>query len=181
MINLLPPPARMVATREYWLRVWTVWALMVAAVLAAAALLLLPSYALVSSRFAALTIETDVLAARIKTSQETELLIRNTNERASQLIESARELPHREVVAVVDRAAAGTVTLNRYALVRDDGAFQSIAVNGVAKTRAALLQFQEELEREPIIASAAVPLADLAPGINLPFTMTLTIRPRSYE
>jgi len=182
MINLLPPQARKAVTREYWLRVVTVWALLLAVGCIACGLLLMPSYVLLQAHLAAVTTEAGALENAGGDAFEAEARIKEANLLAEELADNSATVTLSGIIMSIDQARkSASITLNAYAVERTTEGLETVHVQGVARTREALLAFQEALEAEPLFETATVPIANLVRGTNLPFAMTITLADTTHE
>lgn len=174
-MNLLPPGARSMLLKEYWLRVTSVWAILAALAFIAVGALLVPSYFLVQSEEAALMTERQALAEKTDGVSSVERDVKAANALATALRNA--EVPQRmsPIIAAVQEAAPTGIALRSYQMERSDRAVEALTIVGVALTRDALISFQRALEATEMFASAEVPIADLVKERDLPFRITVRI------
>lgn len=171
MINLLPPNAKKVVSREYAWRVTAVSFLALSVVLAVLALLFLPTWQLL--RFSETAIGTHLSAAQAARSAYDELSGKVSD--ANALIDHLyRQLPRRQLAALIselDQLSMAEVTITEFSFNDDD----TVSLSGIAASRSALASFRDRLENDPRFADVVLPLSSLAVDRDTPFTLTFSI------
>ena len=175
MINLLPPEAHSGIKREYWIRVLSVWALLLAGAFFVTALLLAPSYVLVSSELKALKSNTAATNDSEEAYRAAEEKVLAANALVGQLDIPQPKVAISEILDTIERTQSPGITLRTYSIRREGRSINEFHLQGVADSREALANFKAELEREALFESADIPISDLARDENLPFVVTLTI------
>lgn len=176
MANLIPPKARTVVTREYWVRTATVWMLLAAGAGVVTAVFMAPTYVLVSMQHDAL----ENRAATVRSQQESYAAAAEEIERANALIEHIDR--NREAVSAValiktlDTLTGSSVSITRVSFMQDRRAVEPIAISGVAANRTALANFRDALEASDLITSVDLPISNLAGDRDIPFSITLELR-----
>lgn len=177
VINLLPPERTAALTREYYLRLATLAALVVSALAMAAMLLLLPTYYYLTTT---LRVKQADLALRTAppevteevSEQEAALMSRialveaiGNNPSASALVRAALSVP---------RTSVRILNLNYTPKQGEKPGV--LLVSGVAASREALRAYQNALQGAAFAATAELPVAAYAKDANIPFTITVTLR-----
>lgn len=176
MSNLLPQEMKVRMRREYRLRLLAVGAFVFAAVLGALALLLTPSFVLVSSK---LSLSEATLASRdVSTSEsyaKTVAEITKANDIAQRLSQAEPDVSITEAVGEILDTAGDDITVQGIVLSRNDASQYVIELRGVAATRDALSRFIDRLKNNPIVTSASVPLTNLAQATEADFTASVLV------
>lgn len=177
MINFLPPEAKSAVKREYVVRTISVWALLLAIVALVGAVLLLPTYVLLTREFDALAIE----------------VVRTENDASTQAYEAAHTALEKaytlalqlgvvfrgptasEVLREVQKVQLSPITISGFSYEHTGTKVEKVEIRGIAATREALAEFSAALERNPLFARAVVPVSDLAEDHNLSFTLTIAL------
>ena len=178
MTNVLPPHAKKQITVEYWVRVVCAWVVVWSVFLMIGAVLLWPTYVLLSGKTAAYgdfasrteerTIEYNQLAQQLVT--------------ATQQSQYVVQLSQREKLSgVLDdvwrAAGAHPVDVSFVSLTKSDGVLPSFTVGGEAIDRLALAGFRNELLSLPYVSDVTLPFSDLAESQDISFTLVVTLTP----
>lgn len=179
MINLIPPIAKKNVAREYWVRTLSIWAILCALSLAVFAVLLVPTYVLLSRQLDGLALEIIQLDDENDAARHTEIVreVRAANILATQLTSQTDVPSASTVLAEIEDAQTRSIMISGFVYARDAQTITNIEVRGIAETREALVAFVDALRRNPKILHAEVPVGDLAPERSLPFSLTVTFGP----
>ena len=181
--NLLPPERLRALTRDYYLRLGVVALWLVTALTLVAAVLLVPSFLLVSAskeekeaRLATLsasfaTVDEAGLSTRLATlSAHTETLSAlEANGSVSDLLRATLLVAHPGI----------TLSEIAYAPATDASPARggTITLTGIAESRGVLRNYQLALQKAPFAEAANVPVSAYAKDTNIPFIVTLILRP----
>lgn len=175
MINLIPPQGHTALTHEYVLRVWTVYAAILAGVCAAGAALLIPTYVLVSAQLNVVAVDnartTEVEGEFARVEED----IAHANTIITQLMENTSDVRISEVIEEVVSHGGQGITFTTFQAVEEKGTLKEIAIQGIASSRGTLSSLKTSLEASPYFTRVELPLSDLARDANLPFAITLTL------
>lgn len=176
MINLIPTRARKNILKEYWTRVLSVWMLLLGSAAVVIALLLVPSYVLVTLQSNALS----AVAAEARDKSEeydtSAIQIVDANRRGALLMEQTAELPMTELIALIEALAGEQVAITELRFLHAaDGSIEPVTVVGKAATRADLAAYRNALEANNVFDAVNLPISNLAKDIDIPFSMTVTI------
>lgn len=177
MITFLSPEAKRVVTREYFVRVASVWALLFAAVAVAVAVLLLPTYVLLLRQLEALSLQAAAPEDEANTEhyEAVHAALSKAHVLARQLNASDAEPAASAVLREIQKAQTSSIVISSF-FYEDTGAeAKGVRIEGIAATRESLAQFSAALERNPLFARAEVPVADLAADRDLSFTLTIVL------
>lgn len=176
MTNLLPQHARRSVIIEYWIRVGTVWSVMLTFGFLALSVLLLPTYRVIQSERGVVGDRQDIIFAEPAANTEGSVqIVEETNVLARELVQKTVLVTLSEIIAAVNTAAIDGVHIRSYDVTRNGTAVQSLQIQGVASTREVLAAFKTSLENQALFASAEVPIGDLVRDTNLPFVITIDI------
>lgn len=177
MINLIPPSARTQVKQEYWIRVGSVWMILIAIALCMVALLLVPVFVLVKKQQA-------VFGDQFASAQDTQAqfsaaadLLKNANDAAALLSGGQTDFMPSAIFETVNSVLTSEIIITQYNISKKEGV-QSVAVIGQATSRTALAAFRDALESHPRFASAELPLANLAKDVDILFNITVTLAPQ---
>lgn len=180
-MNLLPPGARKMLRKEYWLRVTSVWAILAVLAIIAVSVLLVPSYLLIGTEEEALETERLTIAQKDNGTSSAEKAVMDANELAAALraaVISERLTP---IITAVNEAVPSGVTLTSYSMARVETVVEELIVVGIADTRDALIAFERSLEEQEAFTSVDVPIADLVKERDLPFRISIMLRTQTKK
>jgi len=175
MINLLPPNVQKQVQIEYWIRVCSVWLILLGLACIVLGLLLVPSLFLVHSQLAVFDGTYQNANTQNNAYEDLEQDVRISNGIAAQLVSSNNETLFFDFISEIERIAERTVTLNSIEFSRNEAVIESIQISGDASSRSSLVQFRDDLEDSPLFASAELPLSDLAKDKDVPFGIVIVI------
>lgn len=176
MINLIPPHARKQVQFEYWVRVFSVWLLVIAVALAMVLVFLLPAYVLINSQLSAYQETYKQASEQDASYKELEAAVRTANAKAQQLLVGSDRLHFTEVLTEIETLAGAAVSIESVDMDRTDlGTIDALQVRGTAATRAALAAYRDAIEEQALFESAVLPISNLAKDRDVPFTITVTV------
>ncbi len=172
MINLIPPRARAMIIKEYWLRVVAVWLFLLGTGCLLVASVLLPTYMLLRTEL--ITLRDQVAANAAETasfdSGSTALATAMAEVR---LLQSMSTSTYTTDIARLTEIAGSNVLLQSVEFVARDNK-TTITITGTATTRAVLASFRDALEEDERFIDAILPISSLIKDRNIEFSMTLT-------
>ncbi len=181
MINLLPPNARKQVQVEYWIRVSSVWVILLGCACIIIGLLMVPSLILVQAQLAVYDGEYQAASTQNSVYEKLEQDVQVANGIATQLGTSDGDRLFSNIISEVEGIAARTVVLNSIAFSRTDIGVQSVQITGESASRLLLVEFRDALENSPLFDSAALPLANLAKDKDVPFSITIIVSNQEQE
>lgn len=176
MANLIPPHAKKAVTREYWIRVGTVWMFLVAAASMAVGMLMLPTYVLIESQNEALANRFEDARTAQEAYEEASKMITAANEIAEYLDQTSTAAPFTVLVETIDTLAGDSVEVREYAFVGGSREAAPLVISGMASNRTALADFRDALRQNEHFTEVDLPLANLAGERDIPFRMQLTLQ-----
>lgn len=173
MANLIPPSAKRELLIQYWIRVATVWAVIIGVACIIANVLHAPTFVLVKSQLAAFSGELANAQEQEKAFNEAQETLQAANTVAALLAETGTTTLASEVVNVLDEIAGTQITVESFEVVLEAAVITKINITGVATTRAALAKFSDDLEIHPLFAEAEVPISNLAKDRDISFNIAI--------
>lgn len=177
LTNLLPPERVRQQRRNYAFQFATVALALGTFLVVVAAGLLVPMYVYLARAIDAREARLATLATTLKPADTSALNARLTLlSSETQVLVALRKAStasdaFRNVLAV----AHPGIALMGFAYT--GGGTRTLAVTGVAATRDALRNYQLELQTDPIVKTADLPVSTYAKQSDIPFTITLTLTP----
>lgn len=174
MLNLIPPKAYRDITREYWIRVISVWVYLVATAFVILAVLTIPVYVLVY-------IQSDSYNNSVATAQTSldkinvfEAEIKKANNQASIILNSKPPVLSSEYVDSIIKYAGDTVAVSTFRFDNNPNT-PNLVISGEAATRNSLADFKTKLENDGSYLKVDLPISSLIKDVEVPFTMNLAI------
>lgn len=175
MINLIPPQGHTVIRNEYILRVGAVYAFLLSVVLAALVTLFIPSNMLTEVQLNSLTATSDVQKNVGSEYVDADKTVRAANVLIAQLGQPTNNVFISAIIEEIVNTGGKNITFKTLQTSTSEDRVV-INVQGTAATRAALTSFKSALEAKENIASADVPISDLAKDSDLPFVIKVTLK-----
>ena len=173
MTNLIPPSAKKQVQTEYWVRVCSVWMMLIGAAFLFVSILFVPAYVLVQSQLEAFALEFDAANTLSESFEESKATLVQANTIAKALATEDTSIRFTSLLDILEVLAGQQVTVNTFTLSKKDGVISAITISGQATTRHALVAFSDAIEANALFASADIPLSMLAKDKDLPFTLTI--------
>ncbi len=181
MANLLPQSFREDITSEYRLRLATTGMAILAVVLLGTTALLAPSFILTESRLEQKQATLDSLSAAASgtSTEQSQEIIAATNEKLSVIAEETEKLQPTDMVSLITQAKPVGVSVRSISVqeAETENATQSVSISGIARTRDALLTFEDNLNNQAQIQQVDLPIETLAARQNAQFSLTITVKP----
>jgi hypothetical protein len=175
MINLIPPRARAMIIKEYWLRVVAVWLFLLGTGCLLVASLLLPTYMLLRTELIALRDQVTANAAQTATFDSSSTALATAMAEAK-LLQSMSTSTYTADIARLTELAGNNVSLTSFAFTTVDGKI-GITITGTAISRAALASFRDTIEGDERFVDAILPISSLIKDRDIEFSMTVTSQP----
>lgn len=178
MTNLIPPQGHKTLRREYIARVFSVYAFLLGGVFIALTALVVPTYVLVDTQLASVTLQNGAALNVDTTYKEAEAEIRRTNEILNQFSAEATPIYPSRILAEIHEIAHEGIAFERFQVKQAPKGSKEkdvITVQGVASSRTALAAFKDALNGSALFEDAVVPISDLARDADLPFAINLVL------
>ena len=182
MSNLIPPQGHTSVTREYIVRILSVYGFLLASVLVALSALVVPTYALVNTQLGINVLQDPAGNTMSNVFRDAENTIEQANELLTQLAVPSRSIHASELLKEIQKSAREDITFKNFQIEQTqekDSRRITVQVQGIAGSRSALARLKENLETSPLFEHAEVPISDLARDAELPFVITLTVTSES--
>ena len=173
MANLIPPDAKKDIVIEYWLRVATIWCILLACAIVVVALLKIPTFVLVHSQLRAFSGAYDSAKEKEISFNEAQDIIISANQLSTLLAAHSTTTTGSEIVDILDDIAGSGVTISSYNITWDDMTMSAVLISGQASTRLALSNFSKDIEAHPLFEEADLPISNLAKDRDIPFNITI--------
>lgn len=175
MANLIPPSARSVVIREYWMRVAAVWLFLISAAGLVIIALMVPTYMLVASQQGAFANRADEARTEQEAYREARDTIRDANALLVHLNRSNEEESFVALVSMIDTIAGSDVRVRSVSLTSAAEMGTSVTLDGTAADRTALAAFRDRLESDTRVAAVNLPIGSLAGDRDISFMMEVTL------
>ena len=175
MINLIPPAARKSVTREYWLRVISVWLFLFGTGCLIISVFLLPTYMLVHGQ--TVTLGGQVLATA-DTSANFDASIATLAKASADALflkKSASTTPFSSYLKTLESLTGSGVSLHSVNYSHSAATADKLTIAGVASTRAELATFRDTLEATPEFVTVVLPISSLAKATDVLFSLDMTL------
>lgn len=175
MINLIPPRARKQVIREYWVRVVSVWFVLLGTTFLIIAILDLPLLVLVDQQKGAYATsygEAADLSAEFEAAQET---FAATNATARLLARGGEPVTFSAYIDALEELRGASVTIEELRFGQEStGALAGISVVGEASTRQALASFRDRIEAHALFTAVELPISNLAKDEDIRYSIKVT-------
>jgi len=175
MTNLIPPEAKTELVRLYWIRMVSVWALLWSVLLLVGALLLYPTYLLLTGTSAAY-IET--VASVSERTEAYDLMVTDLNrssQEAKTIVQAAGEVSLSGLLQDMWSVNGGGIDIAGVQMARDVDGITPIGITGEAINRQSLALFRDRLEALPYVTKVNLPIENLAENQDITFSILVTI------
>ena len=176
MVNLIPPHAKKGVVVEYWLRVLTVWSLIVTVAAALVAVSFLPVYVLVDAKIDVYEESAEAASQKIASFDAVSPELVRSSQQAQLLLGSIEDVSLSEVISRFSALATDGIELNSISVSRRgvEGT-EPVVLLGVARDRIALSNFRDRLLAEESVATVDFPISSLVAGTDINFPMEITM------
>lgn len=177
MINLIPKEEKMHIIDEYRRRLLVIFLLLLLCTVTSALFLSLPTYVLLEAKHKTV-LESLEIAKRLSLERkdvETEVVVRNLNDRVRVVLSSLQKRSVVDVVSVVISKKIEGIHIQRisYDEKQNNGI---VSVSGVASNREKALSFVKELESSKIFSKVDLPVGSLVKEKDLSFLISATLK-----
>lgn len=173
MINLIPPDAQKQVKSEYWIRVVSVWMILVGSAFLLVTILLTPVYVLINGQLESFLYEYNQANSESQSFVESETEITEINKIATLLANADEEVTFSNIIIKIEQLASSDIQIENFTLSRKGGEISPIVVSGQAGSRFALTEFKDAIEASRIFKSVSLPLSNLAKDTDITFSITI--------
>ncbi len=175
MINLIPPAAKKKIIVEYWLRVLSVWCMLLAAALVAAICIMLPPYVLINSQVSVYKASADEAARKIADYEEVSTMLVRASTQARMVIDESESELISEYLSTVESLEKPGIVLSEIRVARSATGFEPLFVAGVATDRQSLAAFRDRLLELETVSEVDLPLSNLAKDRDISFSLSAVL------
>jgi len=179
MTNLIPPEAKKQLVRLYWIRLGSAWAILWAAALLVGALLMYPTYLLISGTSAAYEQTAAGVIERTEAYDKMVAELDKSSLEAKTIVRTAEQIRLSEILLDIWSVNGQGVEIASVQLIRNAQGFAPIGLTGEAADRQALASFRDRLESLPYVEQVNLPIENLATNQDINFTITVTVNLKS--
>lgn len=176
MINLIPPAAKKGIRLEYWLRVITVWFILLIGALIASIAVMAPAYVLIDLQIDASAESSAAASEKIAGYESVANELKRSNLEAKAVLDTTSYVPISEYVALVRELEGKNITVSEVAINRSKDGFSPIQVRGEAVDRQSLAQFRDDLLAQPSVSSVDLPISNLAKDRDIQFSLSVSVK-----
>lgn len=175
MINLIPPHAKRSIMTEYWLRVVTVWCMLLSFAGVVGLLVMLPPYVLVSSQVDVYRQSAESATQEIQNYKNMSDVLNRSTQRARIIVETKNKPVLSEYLALFQSFENEQVRIREIIISREaEFGIAPIRIVGEADTRQALADFRDRLLATDIVEIVDLPISNLAKDSDIVFSLTIT-------
>lgn len=176
MINLIPPSARKAVFTEYWIRVMSMWMLLVGIACLVVAIFQSPAFLLVSLKLKA---SLDVVAeAKVQEEQflAGQRAIENAHQLSALLLRTEETTSFVTITDKLNELSGPSIRLDGIDIIRgEDDMIETLDAMGVADTRAALNEYRNRIEADELFSEVFLPLSNLAKQEDILFKISISL------
>ncbi len=177
MANLIPPQAKKQVVHEYWIRVASVWLILLGMAAIVIGVLNVPVYVLVKNQHEAYRVQYEQAGVQKTSFEKIEGEIDLANDMTALLATISDYEPISFYLDSLERLLNPNVTVSNYRFLRDGQVLRDIQISGTAANRQSLVALSQAIEDSPHFTSAEIPLSNLAKNKDIPFTITVVLAP----
>jgi predicted membrane protein len=178
MINLIPIEEKKNIKKDFYLRLLTIFFVLLSFSVLIILVTLFPSYfnSYVKNNSATTKLEAQKHEPMPLLDQETSRVIKEVNNKLSLIenIEKNRFLVSQNVISEIMVKKMSDIKITRISYETDIQKTKKISIYGIAPSRERLLIFRETLEDDPVFSKVDLPISNFIKGSNIQFFLTLT-------
>jgi len=175
MINLIPPAARRGVLVEYWIRVVSVWCILISISLFTTASLLLPAYVFVNSQVKVHQQSAEIALQKVADYDAVSVSLIQASQRARKIMDEENLFQISEYVDLFEQLQSDDILVSNIKIGRVKEGVSSIVVGGIANNRQTLASFRDRLLADTRIEKVDLPISNLARDKDISFTITVTL------
>jgi hypothetical protein len=176
MINLIPPTAKKGIRLEYWLRVVTMWFVLLIGALIGSIAVMAPAYVLIDLQIDASAESSLAASQKIASYEAVANELKQSNVEAKAVIDTTSYVPISDYVALVRSLEGTNISVSEIIVSRSKDSFSPIQVKGEAVDRQSLAKFRDDLLAQPVVASVDLPISNLAKDRDIQFNLSVTVK-----
>jgi hypothetical protein len=175
MTNLIPPESKKQLIRLYLIRVVSAWAILWAAALFIGALLMYPTYLLISGISAAYEQTAAGVIERTEAYDKMVVELDKSNQEAKAIVRATDQVKLSALLLDIWSVNGQGIEISGVQLSRGAQGLAPIGLTGEAADRQALASFRDRIESLPYVEQVNLPIENLAKNQDIGFTITVTV------
>lgn len=176
MINLIPPEAKKHVRNEYWVRVISVWLMLLGAGALMVGVLYVPVYVLIQSQLESYSSKYEVASSENSEFVAAEKEVQRANTVALLLSSKKESVKFSDLLETLESLSGPAVAINDFSFSRTETEkVSNITIIGIAQSRQALVAFSQAIENDELFESAEIPISNLAKDSDIPFSIRIVL------
>lgn len=175
MINLIPTSAKKQVVIEYWLRVITVWFLLVSLTALIGAAVMLPVYVLLKEQISVYQESADKAQEKMAVFENVSSDLVAASQQAKIILDNQKDATLSKYIYMFSSLETEALILSSITVSRDGEVVAPVQLSGVASDRQALADFRDRLLAIEDVKAVDFPISNLAKDKDIPFGMTVTL------
>lgn len=175
MTNLIPPESKKQLVRLYLVRLISVWSLLWSVSLLLAALLLYPSYLLITGISAAYVETAASVSERTEVYDAIVEDLNRSSQEAKVIVQTNQESSLSDLLQDMWSVNGQEVEITSVQLSRNADGVTPIGLTGEAVNRQALALFRDRLDALPYVTEVNLPIGNLAENQDINFTILVSV------
>ena len=179
MINLIPQSAKKQIVVEYWLRVLTIWLVLLSIVAVVGGALMFPVYVLVKAQTDVYRESADAAIQKIAVFENVSTDLIKSSQQAKIVIDASREVPLSDYLSLFGALENDSLLLSGFVINRDKDGVGQVQLSGTAQSRQALADFRDRMLAIEEVEKVDFPISNLAKDKDILFNMVVTLKKQS--
>lgn len=179
MINLIPQSAKKQIVVEYWLRVLTIWLILLSIVAVVGGALMFPVYVLVKTQTDVYRESANAAIQKIAVFENVSADLVQSSQQAKIVLDTSREAPLSNYLSLFSALETETLVLSGFIVNRDKEGVGQVRLTGTALNRQALADFRDQLLALEEVEKVDFPISNLAKDKDISFDMIVTLKKQS--
>lgn len=173
MINLLPPENKIAIKKEYLRRLVVVFGIFLLSIILVIVILLITLFFIVSNQKKAQDESAFLVKEHLSLQNEVEIssLVSEINSKISLLSNNQKNA--RRVSEILEKIIGIKTKETKITLFSFDGS--KVSINGISETRTDLINFIEDLKKEPVFLKVNSPLSNFLKEGNVEFNIVIEL------
>lgn len=175
MINLIPPQEKKKIIIEYWVRVISLWSILISVVLLVGVLIMLPVYVLIGAQISVKEEAATVASERVDSYENVSVDLNRASLQARYIIEESRYRLFSDYIYLFEELQGPSIEIYEINVRRTGENIEPIIISGEATDRQTLASFRDRLLAEKYIEEVDLPISNLARDKNIFFNITVVL------
>lgn len=179
MINLIPQSAKKQIVTEYWLRVLTIWLILLSVVAVIGVALMFPVYVLVKTQTDVYRESANAAIQKIAVFENVSADLVEASQQAKIVLDTNIEVPLSNYLSMFGTLETDTLVLSTFVVNRDKDGVGQVKLSGTAFNRQALADFRDQLLALEEVEKVDFPISNLAKDKDISFNMIVTLKKKN--